>query len=461
MDKIKFGTDGWRAIIAKEYTTLNVNRVTQAVACYILNSELPRRVVIGHDNRFGGPMFMEEAAAVLIANGIEVLYSKVPVTTPMLSMAAKTYNTALGIVITASHNPAGYNGYKLKGNFGGPMLPNDIQTIEDLIDLPCQLKGDELQSELYISTDMQGDYVKAIRDSFDLNAIKNSKFSFAFDAMYGSGYYTMQEIMPDLPMIHAEHNPLFGGFAPEPIPRNLQEFATYIKESGKIDCGLAVDGDADRIALFDGKGNFVDSHHVILLLVHYLAKYKGWKGRVVTAFSVTQKIHKLCAHYGLPLNTTPVGFKHIAGFFLTEDVLLGGEESGGIAVKGHIPERDGIWMGLILWEFMSKSGKSLNDLIKEVYEITGSFSYERLDLHLTQAQKDNAVQIMESSPKIIGGRNVISVEKTDGIKLLFDNDAWLLVRASGTEPVLRIYAETESASETELFIQAVKNELIS
>jgi len=461
MDTIKFGTDGWRAIIAREYTTLNVNRVTQAVATYIVNSTLPRRVVIGHDNRFGGPMFMEEAAGVLIANGIEVLYSRVPVTTPMLSMAAKTYDTALGIVITASHNPAGYNGYKLKGNFGGPMLPADIQSIEDLIDAPCVLGGAELSSPLYKSVDMQGDYVKAIRNGFDLDSIKNSKFRFAFDAMYGSGYYTMQEIMPDLPMLHAEHNPLFGGFAPEPIPRNLEKFAQYIRESGEVDCGLAVDGDADRIALFDGEGNFVDSHHVILLLIHYLAHYKGWKGRVITAFSVTQKIHKLCAHYGLSLSTTPVGFKHIAGYFLTEDVLLGGEESGGIAVKGHIPERDGIWMGMILWEFMSKSGKSITELIAEVYSITGSFAYERLDLHLTQGQKEKAIEIMESEPKNIGGKEVQAVERTDGIKFLFANDAWLLVRASGTEPVVRIYAETASKEETNRFIQAVKAELVS
>jgi phosphomannomutase len=460
MDKIVFGTDGWRAIIAKEYTTLNVNRVSRAVSEFILDKKLPRRIVMGYDNRFGGKMFLREAAAVFIAHEIEVLYAELPITTPILSMAAKKYDAALGVVITASHNPPEYNGYKLKGNFGGPLLPNDIEDIQARINLPCELNGSELLSEQFRAIDMQSDYVEAVKANFDIDAIQKSHFRFAFDAMYGSGFYTMKELMPHIPMLHAEWNPLFGGSAPEPILRNLLPFASFIQTNKNIDCGLAVDGDADRIALFDNNGNFIDSHHIILLLIHYLVKYKGMKGRVITAFSVTRKIEKICAHYGLTLITTPVGFKHIAGYFLEGDVLLGGEESGGIAVAGHIPERDGIWMGLILWEFMAKSGKTLQELIAEVYEITGPMAYERLDLHLTMDQQKKAMEIMNSEPNFIGGEKVLGVSRIDGIKFLFENDAWLLVRASGTEPVLRIYAETHSKQKTAEFIAKVKSDLL-
>jgi phosphomannomutase len=203
----------------------------------------------------------------------------------------------------------------------------------------------------------------------------------------------------------------------------------------------------------------VDSHHIILLLIHYMVHYKKMSGKAITAFSVTEKVKTLCKHYGLEQITTQIGFKNISGYFVTDDVLLGGEESGGIAVKGHIPERDGIWMGMILWEFMAKSGKSLKALIQEVYAITGSFSYDRLDMHLTEEKKQRAMDIMASRPAIMGGKEVRGVETIDGIKYLFDQDAWLLVRASGTEPVVRIYAETPTAEETRLFLDKVKIDL--
>jgi phosphomannomutase len=263
--------------------------------------------------------------------------------------------------------------------------------------------------------------------------------------MYGAGQNVIRRLLPDITKLHCENNPSFEGTAPEPILKNLIEFSELIKVAGDIDCGLATDGDADRIGLFDSKGNFVDSHHIILLLIHYLYKYKGLRGKVCTAFSSTVKMKAICDHYGLELEIVKIGFKYIAGIMITEDVLIGGEESGGIAIKGHIPERDGIWMGLVIWEFMAKSGKTLDELIQEVYEITGPFAFERNDLHLAEADKLRVIADCKSGKVTeIGGRAVIRMEDLDGYKYFFNESEWLMFRASGTEPVLRIYAESDS-----------------
>lgn len=456
---IKFGTDGWRAIIAKDYTVENVKRVSVAVATWIKQRYVEPRIVIGHDCRFGGKMFMEEAAKVFIAHDITVYYQDGFVSTPMISMATLQLKAHLGVVITASHNPPEYNGYKLKGDFGGPLLPEHVEEVERLIPdgLPDLPAIDLTNHAKYVRKDFESMYASAIKESFDLEAINQSPFRFAYDAMYGTGQGVMKTLFPNIKLFHCTENPGFEGVAPEPILRNLQPFATYICESKSIDCGLATDGDADRIGLFDNEGNFVDSHHIILLLIHYLVKYKGMKGKVVTAFSVSEKVKKMCAYYGLEQITTPIGFKYITGYMIQDDVLLGGEESGGIAVKGHIPERDGIWMGMIIWEFMAKSGKTLRELIGEVYAITGAFAYNRLDLHLTEEQKQRIVDACQKNEFDRFGRyEVRRMETIDGYKFHFDNEVWLLIRASGTEPVLRIYAETGSAEETERFLEVVK-----
>lgn len=456
---IKFGTDGWRAIIAKDYTVENVKRVSVAVATWLKQRYDEPTIVIGHDCRFGGKMFMEEAAKVFIAHGVTVYYHDGFVSTPMISMATLQMKSHLGVVITASHNPPNYNGYKLKGAFGGPMLPEHVEEVERLIPdgLPDLPTIDLNNHTKYVRKDFKRLYVSAIKNTFDLDAIYQSPFRFAYDAMYGTGQGVMKELFPNITLFHCSENPSFEGVAPEPILRNLQPFATYIRESKSIDCGLATDGDADRIGLFDEQGNFVDSHHIILLLIHYLVKYKGMKGKVITAFSVSEKVKKICTHYGLEQITTPIGFKYITRYMIQDDVLLGGEESGGIAVKGHIPERDGIWMGLIIWEYMAKSGKTLQELIQEVYAITGAFAYDRLDLHLTEEQKQRIVDACKKNKfEKFGNYKVKRIETIDGYKFHFDDEAWLLIRASGTEPVLRIYAETGSAEETKVFLEAVK-----
>jgi phosphomannomutase len=463
MYKIQFGTDGWRAIIAKDFTVDNVKRVTEAVCKWLLKKSNHPSIVIGHDCRFAGKLFLEEAAKVFITHNIKVYYSDVFVSTPMVSLGTLYKKADLGIVITASHNPAEYNGYKLKGSFGGPLLPDDISDIEMLIpETPSYTEGTSLaNNDLFQKIDLRRMYIDHVKSSFDMEAILNADFRWGYDAMYGAGQAVMNELFPEIELLHCDENPGFNGTAPEPILRNLEEFAEFIKVSETIDCGLATDGDADRIGLFDSKGNFIDSHHIILLLIHYLVKYKQQTGKVVTAFSTTEKISKLCKHYGLEQITTKIGFKYITGYILNEDVLLGGEESGGIAIKGHIPERDGIWMGLIIWEFMAKTGKTLEQLIEEVYAIVGEFKYDRNDLHITEDLKQRVLAKCKEGIAAFGNYKVLRAEDVDGFKYHFDNDQWLLIRASGTEPVLRVYAESKDETSVKKLLDTATKTVLS
>ena len=450
MTKIKFGTDGWRAIIAKEYTTDNVARVSIAVADWLNENNENPSVVIGHDCRFAGELFAETATKVLASKGILVKLAKGFVSTPMVSLGVVSEKASLGVVITASHNPPSYNGYKLKGDFGGPLLPVDITAVENKIpdansvDYNAISMQDLVAEGKVIYVDLEEMYCKHAKANFDLEAIRNSDMNFAYDAMFGAGMNVVKRLLPEATLLHCDDNPGFLGTAPEPIHRNLQEFSDLMKNNA-LDCGLATDGDADRIGLYDSKGNFVDSHHIILLLIHYMVKYKGMKGKVVTAFSCSVKVEQMCKHYGLEQETVQIGFKHIAGKMITEDVMLGGEESGGIAITGHIPERDGIWMGLILFEFMAKSGKSLEDLIAEVYEIVGEFAFERIDLHIDNDTKLRIIEDCKAGKFTQFGKYTVDrIETTDGFKFFFDEDTWLMIRPSGTEPVLRTYAEAST-----------------
>lgn len=451
MNKIKFGTDGWRAIIAKDFTVENVARVSEATAEWLLKRKSNPVVVIGHDCRFAGALFAETVAKVMCSKGVKVFMTKGFVSTPMISMGAVKLNCDLGIIITASHNPPEYNGFKLKGSYGGPLLPKHVAEIEEIIKDQSTLDTENIQLSdfsgkgLLEYTDLETMYCDAVASAFNLDAIKNSGMQFAYDAMYGAGQNVMRRLLPDITFLHCDYNPSFMGQAPEPIHKNLKEFSELISLSGDIDCGLVTDGDADRLGLYNSKGEFVDSHHIILLLIHYLCKYKGMKGKVCTAFSTTPRVARICKHYGLELETVKIGFKYIAEIMINEDVLLGGEESGGIAIKGHIPERDGIWMGLVIWEFMATSGKTLEELIHEVYEIVGPFSFERNDLHIREDIKQKVLENCKAGNyKEFGKYKVARVEDLDGYKYFFENGDWLMIRASGTEPVLRTYAESSS-----------------
>ena len=462
-NNIKFGTDGWRAIIAKDYTVNNVCRVSQAVSKWLLKNNSNPSVVIGFDCRFGGKLFSDTASKVFINNGIRVISSNYFITTPMISLATKQLNASIGVVITASHNPPSYNGYKLKASFGGPLLPKEISEIENLIDdkFHDDLSDVSLENnDKYKIVDIEKLYYDEVVKNFDIDLINDSNLKLAYDAMYGSGMFVAKRILSNAKFLHCDWNPSFGNIAPEPIHRNLSEFSQFIVNN-KIDCGMATDGDADRIGLYNSKGEFVDAHHIILLVIHYLVKYKKMTGKVVTAFSCSVKVKKLCEFYNLEHETVKIGFKHIAGKMVTEDVLLGGEESGGIAIKGHVPERDGIWIGLLLFEYMASSGKSLEDLINEVYDIVGSFSFERIDLHLDNKKKEVVIEKCQNDQfSSFGEFTVKKIEKTDGYKFFFNDDTWLMIRPSGTEPVLRTYSEAPSREIALKILESAQSEIL-
>jgi phosphomannomutase len=460
MTKIKFGTDGWRAIIAQEFTVDNVIRVAEGTARWMLKNKMGK-AVIGHDCRFAGELFAETTARVLGSHGIKVKMAKGFVSTPMVSLGTVKTKSDIGIVITASHNPASYNGYKLKSGYGGPMSPKHIEEVEDAIpdfvNHPHHSLEYLVKSKMVTYVDLEQMYLTHVVKNFDLKAIKKSKIAIAYDAMYGAGQNIMRSLFPNDVLLNCENNPSFNNQAPEPIFKNLQVLSKLIKKNKAIKLGIANDGDADRIGLFDEDGNFVDSHHILLLLLLYMHQYKKEKGKVVVTFSVTDKMKTMAEKFGLPCEITKVGFKYIAEIMTNEKVLVGGEESGGLAVKGHIPERDGIWIGLMILEFMAKTGKSLKELIKDVYKIVGKFAVERDDLHITEEQKASIIKSCKNqSYKKFKNISVNGFEDMDGYKFILGPGEWVMIRPSGTEPVLRVYAQAESIAKCRTILDATK-----
>ena len=463
MTAIKFGTDGWRAIIAKDYTIDNLRRVTEGTAKWLKERD-KKQVVIGYDCRFGGKMFAETATQVFGAYGIKVLLDPNFASTPMVSLGVVKTSSDMGIVITASHNPPSYNGYKLKSHYGGPTIPSEIAEVEVLVpDTPTtELMPLETMREsgLLEDIDLEEMYLDHVKANFDLDAIRNSGIKLAYDAMYGAGQRAVARLLPDAVLLHCDFNPSFKGQAPEPIHRNLGELSQLIQSDSSISCGLANDGDADRIGMYDENGEFVDSHQLLLLLLYYMHKHKGMTGKVVVTFSVTDKMQKMAELFGLDIQTTKIGFKYIAEIMTKESVLVGGEESGGLAVMGHIPERDGIWMGLLILEFMAKTGKRLKELIQEVYDMVGPFAFDRDDLHVTNELK---MAIMENCKnnayRTFGDYTVQHIEKIDGYKFFLSDSEWVMIRPSGTEPVLRVYAQAPNKEGVRAVLDAVHKTL--
>ena len=448
MSKIQFGTDGWRAIIARDFTFDNLNRVTYATGKWLFQFSESPTVMLGYDCRFNGQLFAQAVANQLAQMGVHVFLTPGFSSTPMISLATAQRQTTAGIIITASHNPPEYSGYKVKGGYGGPATPAMVTDIENLVpENPLSLddKFEELIAQRKIEYyDAEALYINHLRQSFDLDAIRNSAMSIGYDAMYGAGQNVIRKLLPKATLLHCDYNPSFMGQAPEPIEKNLLSFENLIREK-KLTVGLATDGDADRIGLYDENAQFVDSHHIILLLIHYLFKYKKETGKVVCTFSCTSKVGKICQIYNLPLQVTKIGFKHICEIMIQEKVLTGGEESGGISVLGHVPERDGIYIGLMLMEFMAKTGKKLTELVHELYQVVGEFSVQRQDLHLSETLKQSIMsRCRENFYARFGEYQVTQVENLDGFKFWFSDSTWVMIRPSGTEPVLRIYAEGNS-----------------
>lgn len=462
MSAIKFGTDGWRAVIADGYTFANLTTVSRATAAWVTSQAEAGygdgSVVIGHDTRFQGDAFARHVACVFASAGVHVRLAEGVVTTPAVSWATRNSGHTAGIVITASHNPPQYNGFKIKAHFGGPATPDMIADVEARL---ADAKGrfslrsyEDLVADGAIETyDLRSQYTALIKEQIDIDAIKEAGGRVAYDAMYGAGQGVLTELLGKARVVelHHERNPGMYGQAPEPIERNLDALMKTVVEKN-LGAGLATDGDADRIGLVDEEGTFVDSHKILALLVKYLVVEKGLKGKIVKTFSTTDMLDRMGEAYGLDVVTTPIGFKYIGPKMVEGNVLVGGEESGGMAIKGHIPERDGLFIGLTIVEMMVKRERSLSGLVRELMEEFGPHYQARQDLHTTEDRKQAVLRQLESGGLTeVEGQAVTKTETLDGYKYRVEG-GWLMFRPSGTEPVLRIYAEAASAEAADTLV---------
>jgi phosphomannomutase len=379
----------------------------------------------------------------------------------MVSLLTKKLNAAGGVVITASHNPARYNGFKIKGDFGGPAFLETIEKVErelkKVIKLSVKNKKtfvELLEKGIIKKIDFTSVYIEDIKSKINLDLIKSSGIKIAYDAMHGAGQGVMDQILPLKVSIRGDFNPSFGGSNPEPLPQNAPGLVEAIVKNG-CDIGIATDGDADRIGAFDEKGNFVDSHRIFALLLKYFIEEKKMTGEVAKSFSVSQIIDKMCKKYGLVLHETPVGFKYLCRLMVERDILIAAEESGGLAVKGHLPERDGTYIGLLLAEIMATRKKKLSELVTELMEEFGWYYFNRNDAHLTEKEKNRIMAFYKKGPKQIAGFPIQRIETKDGFKLFVEN-GWVLVRASGTEPLIRFYAEADTPEKVEVLLKAAR-----
>jgi phosphomannomutase len=466
---IHFGTDGWRAVISDTFTFTNLRLVAQAIADAVASSAWnngmslgfepdPHKIVIGYDTRFLSDRYAIEVARVLAANDYVVMLSQADAPTPAISYAVRKMNAIAGVMITASHNAPRYNGVKLKSAYGGSALPEQCRRVEVyLYDNESQGRGPNLmdydharEAGLIQRFNPIPAYSEQLHTVIDFEAIAENPQRFVVDSMYGAGRGVIRTLLHgsgcEVQEIRGEQNPGFGGVHPEPITRYLGALAGAIG-AGMGNFGLATDGDADRIGAMDERGNFVDPHKIMALALRHLVEKRGLRGSVVRTVSTTRMIDRLAQRYDLPLRETPVGFNHIADYMLQEDVLIGGEESGGISFRGHIPEGDGVLMGLLLVEIIAKSGASLYELVEDLLNDVGPAFYERTDLRLSRpvAKEQMTDRLVFDAPQEIGGETVTQVSSQDGVKYILKDDSWLLIRPSGTEPVLRVYAEGRSA----------------
>lgn len=459
---IVFGTDGWRGVIARDYTFDNLARVALAVAEYLRTQSAAPTVVIGYDTRFLSREFAHETARILAARGVQVWLSSGVATTPQVSLTTKKKRAQLGIVITASHNPPQYNGFKLKGSYGGPATVDIVAQVERHLRriesrplrLPRLETLETYQGKRMIRFfDPMALYHQHVAAKIVLERIQAAGLRILFDPMYGAGIGVLPAFVA-CESIHAEYNPGFGEIDhPEPIAECLQP-AIAAMQRGGYDVCIATDGDADRLGLLDAKGNFVDAHRIFMLLLDYLWHDKRRRGIVVKTVSLTSMVDKFCERYRIELVETPVGFKHAAKLMLERRVLIGGEESGGLGTILHIPERDGVFNALLILEMMVSRNKTLAELVAGLDDQFGPHRYRRRDVHVTAQQKQRILRACARMPRTIGGHAVERVVTTDGYKFFFADGSWLLIRPSGTEPLVRFYAEAPSEEQATALVEA-------
>jgi len=466
---IRFGTDGWRAVISDTFTFANLQLVAQAIADYVLetaNTPQPE-VVVGFDTRFLSDRYAAEVARVLAGNNIVAWLTRADSPTPAVSYNVVHRKAAAGVMITASHNAPRYNGVKLKAAYGGSASVHQARIVERCLE-ENQARGrgprlmdyqQALEQDLIRRFDPAWAYYEHLSHLIDLDKVSAGELRVVADSMYGSGRGCFRDILSRtrtrLTEIRGEMNPGFGGIHPEPIARYLQALVAAV-QAYHADVGLATDGDADRIGAVDALGNFVDPHHIFALAIRYLVEKRGWTGMVVKTVSTTMMVDRLAGRYSLPLRETPVGFNHIADLMLTDEVLIGGEESGGIGIKGHIPEGDGVLMGLLLLEIMADANVPLHELVADLQKSVGPTCYARRDMRLPHpvVKSEMIERLTGNVPPTMNGQTVARVETLDGVKYRLADDSWLLIRPSGTEPVLRVYAEAPDQAGVDALLDA-------
>jgi phosphomannomutase len=470
---VKFGTDGWRGIIADDFTFANVRVAAAAIAHYVLaHEDAARGVCIGWDTRFQSQAFAKVVAEVLAGAGIPVALASEITPTPALSFGVRERGAAGGVMITSSHNPAEWNGVKYKASYGGSGKPSIIAAIEKYLGKP--LPAAEASAALPAAIEVVNfnpDYVAAIARFVDLETIRNSGYKFLIDSMYGAGRGILAGIFgrAGVPFVEmrAEINPAFPGINPEPILPHIKETQKHVVEE-QCDAGFITDGDADRIGAVDEHGNVVDAHKIFAILLQWLLERKNWPGDVTRAFNTTKMLDRIAAKHGRRLHEHGIGFKYVCDLMLEKEILIGGEESGGVGISRHLPERDGLLNSLLLAQVMADEGKTLGELVAALQEEFGEHQYGRIDMHIDDRLKQAAIARAGTIRKgeTFAGLKVLRVETLDGIKFFLENPAgagkkhaaetWLLLRASGTEPLLRVYCESCSVESVNQVLEAAR-----
>jgi phosphomannomutase len=458
--QIKFGTDGWRAVIAREFTYVNVERVAQAYADFLTKEagEQQPLVVIGFDRRFLSENFAARTAEVMAGNGCRIAMFADAQPTPLISWAVKDLGANGGVMITASHNPANFNGFKIKAPWGGSAAPETTRQVENLVDQTTPRRTAVTDDGRQLLEPVVNRYRQQISSYVDLERLKSAGGKVIVDPMHGSAGRWVEDFLAggslSVETIRELRDPLFGGVNPEPIDQNLGPLKQRVLETGAL-VGLATDGDADRVGAVDERGRTMTMHDVVPLLLLHLARVRKIDGAVVVTVSQSVLTKRIAHEMGLKVYETPIGFKYIADLMMKEDILIGAEESGGIGVRGHIPERDGVLNSLLFLEAIVSAGKPPSEMLADLHREFGEFHFGRRDLHLQVSRGQELVaRLSENPPANFASFDVTNVETMDGAKLIFDDESWLLFRQSGTEPMLRIYSEATSVEKMQKLLAA-------
>jgi alpha-D-glucose phosphate-specific phosphoglucomutase len=465
--QIKFGTSGWRAIVADEFTLANIRLAVAGIAEYVKTQASPHRVLVGRDPRFLGETFVNEAARVLAAAGVTPIVIPEAAPTPAIAYAVRRLKTSGAINFTASHNPPEYNGIKFSTHDGAPALPEVTRQIEAAIERLSKGGGGGIPSPFannFETADVKPDFLKRLAELVDLKAIAKSGIKVVYDPFWGAGRGYSTELLREagvrVETVHDTRDVLFGGHAPEPDDHLLADAKRKMKEIG-AQIGIATDGDADRFGIVDEDGSFIQPNYIIALLFDYLVETRGWKNGVAKSVATTNLINALAEHHRVQLYETPVGFKYIGELIIADKIAIGGEESAGLTIRGHVPEKDGVIAGLLVAEMVAKRGKSLGAQLQELFGKVGSYYPVRENFRLTEERKAAFTEKLKADPRELSGRKVAGIVRTDGLKLILEDGSWVCYRLSGTEPVVRAYTEARSERDMESLSAAAKEFVLS